>query len=358
MRDKKMFISVLLITTVVLFIGGCGNQAEPVNAEPAETVKEIDAEESTVESLAPTPSPTVEPEESMESSESTDNSENEVNTIEEESGQDLEYEIISIDDTVMYATADCNIRSGAGSQYDKVGSLSYAQEVTINGKVEADEDKLWYVIKTEDGSTQMVSASMLSETKPVAQASSGSGSGSSSNSGGGTGDTGNSETASTSSQAETAKTESAEPAPAQTKKPAQTSEPSAPAQPEVPANTPASTPAATPTPEPVHEHSWKEHVVTNQVWVPNVVVVDDYEEHTVESYMFYCACGYETADRDVISNHVKEAMRANDGQAHNFTIHNNSYTEQVKVGSHEEDQGHYETSTYVDYYYCDCGATK
>ncbi len=30
----------------------------------------------------------------------------------------------------------------------------------------------------------------------------------------------------------------------------------------------------------------------------------------------------------------------------------------VKVGSHEEDHGHYEIETYVDSYYCDCGATK
>lgn len=79
MRDKKMLLSVILITTAMLFAGGCDKQAEPVSAESIT-------------------SPTVEPEESME---------------------------ISIDDTVMYATANCNIRSGAG------------------------EDKLWHVIKTK-----------------------------------------------------------------------------------------------------------------------------------------------------------------------------------------------------------------
>ena len=68
MRDKKMLISAILITTAMLFAGGCGKQAEPISAEPIT-------------------SPTVEPEESMER---------------------------SIDDTVMYATANCNIRSGAG----------------------------------------------------------------------------------------------------------------------------------------------------------------------------------------------------------------------------------------------------
>ena len=30
MRDKKMFISVILITIVMLFAGGCGKQVESV----------------------------------------------------------------------------------------------------------------------------------------------------------------------------------------------------------------------------------------------------------------------------------------------------------------------------------------
>ena len=37
---------------------------------------------------------------------------------------------------------------------------------------------------------------------------------------------------------------------------------------------------------------------------------------------------------------------------------NRTKTEQVQVGSHQEDQGWYETETYVDYQYCDCGARK
>lgn len=82
----------------------------------------------------------------------------------------VEWEIIPMDDTVMYCVSGtANIRSGAGTQYDKIGSLSYGQEVVINGKVEDTEGgKLWYVIKSDD-SIQMVSGSLLSTTKPVAQ---------------------------------------------------------------------------------------------------------------------------------------------------------------------------------------------
>lgn len=246
MMDKKRFISVILITTAMLFAGGCGKQAEPVTAEP-------------------TPSHTVDPEESMESSEATDNSEKEAN------------------------------------------------------------------------------AGMLSESKPVAQASSDSASGSSSNNEFSTEDTDNSQA-------------SAEPAkPAETKQPEQTEKPAQTTQTEKPAQT-VPAPDPKPEPAPVHEHTWKEHTATKQTWIPNIVVVDDYETQTIESYVFICGCDFQTTDRDVISAHFKECFRA--GNTSNFTIQDHSYTEQVKVGSHEEDQGHYETSTYIDYYYCDCGATK
>ena len=112
------------------------------------------------------------------------------------------------------------------------------------------------------------------------------------------------------------------------------------------------TPTPTATPEPVHTHTWKEHTATTQTWVPNIVTVDDYEETYTESYEFVCNnCDFRTADRDAIADHVYATM-------HGFATNTTRHGEQVKVGSHEEDHGYYETSTYVDYYYCDCGETK
>ena len=170
--------------------GGCSEQAEPVIADA--TVETPEPEESTesVESTEPTPSPTptVEPtQESIDdtiSSESEDNIESEENTINEENIQseevepDLGYTIIAIDEVTMYATTNANLRSGPDTTYDIVGSLTYAQEITVNGKVE-DGDKEWLVLKTEDGSIQMVSAKLVSRTKPQPQSSSGSSGGSS-----------------------------------------------------------------------------------------------------------------------------------------------------------------------------------
>lgn len=192
MTNKKLFKSAVIITAVMLSVsgcaGGCSKQAEPVIADA--TVETPEPEESTEssESSEPTPSPTVEPtQESIEdivSSESEDNIESEENTINEENIQseevepDLGYTIIAIDEVTMYATTNANLRSGPDTTYDIVGSLTYAQEITVNGKVE-DGDKEWLVLKTEDGSIQMVSAKLVSRTKPQPQSSSGSSGGSS-----------------------------------------------------------------------------------------------------------------------------------------------------------------------------------
>ena len=163
--------------------GGCSKQAEPVIADA--TVETPEPEESieSVENTEPTPSPTVEPtQESIDdtiSSENENNIESEENTINEEDIQskevepDLGYTIIAIDEITMYATTNANLRSGPDTTYDIVGSLTYAQEIVCNGKV-ADGDKEWLVLKTEDGSIQMVSAKLVSRTKPQPQSSSGS----------------------------------------------------------------------------------------------------------------------------------------------------------------------------------------
>ena len=188
MTNKKLFKSAVIITAVMLSVsgcaGGCSEQTEPVIADA--TVETPEPEESTEssESSEPTPSPTVEPtQESIDdtiSSESEDNKESEENTINEEDIQseevepDLGYTIIAIDEVTMYATTNANLRSGPDTTYDIVGSLTYAQEIVCNGKV-ADGDKEWLVLKTEDGSTQMVSAKLVSRTKPQPQSSSGSG---------------------------------------------------------------------------------------------------------------------------------------------------------------------------------------
>lgn len=109
---------------------------------------------------------------------------------------------------------------------------------------------------------------------------------------------------------------------------------------------------------PAHSHSWKDHTATKQVWVPNIVTVPDYETQQVFSHYLYVfsADGYSTTDINAVKSHSVEL--AKQGLPTNYS-EVPQYTEQtVQVGSHEEDHGWYETQTYVDYQYCDCGATR
>ncbi len=142
--------------------------------------------------------------------------------------------------------------------------------------------------------------------------------------------------------------------PAQPEAPVQPSRPEVPAQPSQP-EAPIQTEAPS---QPAHQHAWKDHVVTTQTWIPNIVVVEDYGEIPGEAYgVAICSCGYETEDSGAMSAHYKEGFVA--GTCVNFWVETR-YRESTYgvIGTHEEDQGHYETSSYVDYQYCDCGATK
>ena len=109
---------------------------------------------------------------------------------------------------------------------------------------------------------------------------------------------------------------------------------------------------------PAHSHSWKDHTATKQVWVSNMVTVPDYETQQVFSHYLYVfsADRYSTTDINAVKAHSVEL--AKQGLSTNYS-NVPQYTEQtVQVGSHTEDHGWYETQTYVDYQYCDCGATR
>lgn len=109
---------------------------------------------------------------------------------------------------------------------------------------------------------------------------------------------------------------------------------------------------------PAHTHSWKDHTATKQVWVSNIVTVTDYADQQVAvgtTYIF-AYDGFSTTDINSAKAHAKELLKA--GLPDNFRMETIYETQRVPVGSHTEDHGHYETQTYVDYQYCDCGATR
>lgn len=87
----------------------------------------------------------------------------------EESVSAKEYKIIPLDEATMYATQACNVRSGPSTKYERIGGLAYSEEVTVVGKAEYD-GSTWYVLKSDDAEeTKMVSAKLLTDTKPQPQ---------------------------------------------------------------------------------------------------------------------------------------------------------------------------------------------
>ena len=101
MRNRKLFKSAIIITALTLSMCGCGKQAEPVSAEPTETVSEekqaesVESSESmeSSESKEPTPSPTVEPTEKPVE-ESVESTENEESTSEVEKSPEEEHQLM------------------------------------------------------------------------------------------------------------------------------------------------------------------------------------------------------------------------------------------------------------------------
>ena len=70
----------------------------------------------------------------------------------------------------------------------------------------------------------------------------------------------------------------------------------------------------------------------------------------------FSADGYSTTSIDEVKAHAVEL--AQEGMTTNYSNVPQYTTQEVQVGSHQEDQGWYETETYVDYQYCDCGAIR
>lgn len=101
--------------------------------------------------------------------------------------------------------------------------------------------------------------------------------------------------------------------------------------------------------QPVHEHTWAEHRVEEQIWETFTVYIDDYE--TVPKWNCNCGAVIDIEEHD---NHAIQHLLAEEPD--------NGFVSSEKVrylGTHTEEVGEYVTSSRVDYYYCtECGARK
>ena len=135
-----------------------------------------------------------------------------------------------------------------------------------------------------------------------------------------------------------------------------------------------------PASKPSHSHSWKDHTATKQVWVPNVVEVPVYETQIVYGAQFYTFSGYNELGQeewiangpiywfengfthDDLSEIIFNALsQSPDGVVDGVLYANYANIQRydkVQTGTKQEDHGSYKTENYVDYQYCDCGATR
>lgn len=92
-------------------------------------------------------------------------------TEKEEMSSKLEilYKIEPLDETVYYTTSEAKVYDDLYGEIlgmEPVGTIPAEQEVKVIGKSAVTD---WLVLKTDDGSTQMVSGSLVSRDKPVQQ---------------------------------------------------------------------------------------------------------------------------------------------------------------------------------------------
>ena len=164
MRYKKLFTSALLITTSLFLFTGCGEKAEPVSAEPTETINEVDTEE-TIESTEPSPSPAIEPteepvEESSESELDTPETEEDTENTSESTGIEIVEEL----DLQMYVQTSANARSGDSTEFEVVTTFSTNTELHVTGRTAND----WYRIE-QSGGDAYISSKLLGTEKAVIQ---------------------------------------------------------------------------------------------------------------------------------------------------------------------------------------------
>lgn len=111
--------------------------------------------------------------ENLEGDDFHDGMEEEANALDKDLNESDGVVITEEFDKDMYATKNCNIRTGDGTNFEKLGTLEYATMYHVTGKTANG----WYRLSWSDKEAY-VSGQFLSETDPLKQSSNGGGSGS------------------------------------------------------------------------------------------------------------------------------------------------------------------------------------
>ena len=160
---KKLAVMVLMAS---ISLTACSNKA--VKADSIEVMKNIEETTSIEEASSIEEATTIEETSTIEettSMEETSTIEEETSSIEETSNIPTEGTYtISESDMTMYTVKGCNIRQGASTEYDVIGTLSKGEAVKITGKV---NEVNWYEISLSEDKKGYVSGSLLVSEKPA-----------------------------------------------------------------------------------------------------------------------------------------------------------------------------------------------
>lgn len=152
-------IVLFIICVIGVILTAKYNKAEPVMATPETT--------ETQESIAESTSVPKTESEIESTEESITETETDLETAVTETEEAL-YTVIAIDPVKLYATANVNMRDLPDVSGNKIGSLSYGEEVTATGTVKEFNGIAcyWLEVRTSKGLTGFVNGGYLVEERP------------------------------------------------------------------------------------------------------------------------------------------------------------------------------------------------
>ena len=167
---KKLAVLIIMAS---ISLTACGNKAVKAdNMEVMENIEETTSIEETntieEETTSIEETSTIEETTSMEETSTIEEAttmEEETSSIEETSNISTESTYtISESEMTMYTVKGCNIRQGASTEYDVIGTLSKGEAVKVTGKV---NEVNWYEISLSEDKKGYVSGSLLVSEKPA-----------------------------------------------------------------------------------------------------------------------------------------------------------------------------------------------
>ncbi len=158
---KKTLIYALALA-LALSLTACGqpNAEQPTDPAPSTSAPEPIATPEPIKDPVPEPEPEQTPAAPVETEDTQ--------PPEETESQEDEVQLFTDVNETVYATGTVNLRNGAGTSFDKAGSLNKGDSVTRIG-IGTAEAEGWSRIQLSNGNIVYVSNSYLSTTKPVVQ---------------------------------------------------------------------------------------------------------------------------------------------------------------------------------------------